>query len=37
MPTLEAMADWFSENFDDLLDAQPVEAVGNKLDSTDML
>ena len=37
MPTLEAMADWFSENFDDLLDAQPVEAVGDKLDSTDML
>ncbi len=37
MPTLEAMADWFSENFDDLLDAQPVEAVGDKIDSTDML
>lgn len=31
MPPIEAMADWFSENFDDLLDVQPADGLGKDL------
>lgn len=37
MPMLDEMADWFSENFDDLLEAKPVETMGESLESQEML
>jgi|SaaInl59LU_5_DNA_1037362.scaffolds.fasta_scaffold17861_2 membrane protein required for colicin V production len=37
MPMLDEMADWFSENFDDLLEAKPVETIGESLESQEML
>ena len=37
MPMIDTMADWFSENFDDLLDAKPVEQMEDSLDSADMI
>jgi len=37
MPMIDTMADWFSENFDDLLDAKPVERVEDSLESAEMI
>lgn len=37
MPLIDTMADWFSENFDDLLEQQPVEAIGETLEQTEMI
>ena len=37
MPIIDTMADWFSENFDDLLEVKPVEHVEDSLESADMI
>jgi len=37
MPMLDTMADWFSENFDDLLEMKPEERLGEALESSEML
>ena len=37
MPALDTMADWFSENFDDLLEMKPDEQLGDVLESSEML
>jgi membrane protein required for colicin V production len=37
IPVLDSMADWFSENFDDLLEMKPVEQMGETLESSEML
>ncbi len=37
MPMLDTMADWFSENFDDLLEMKPDERLGEALESSEML
>lgn len=36
-PLLDTMADWFSENFDDLLETAPVQGVEDRLESADMI
>ena len=37
MPTLDTMADWFSENFDDLLEIEPIQEMGDSIDSGEMI
>lgn len=37
MPMLDTLGDWFSENFDDLLETAPVERVEESLESAEML
>ncbi len=37
MPSIDAMADWFSENFDDLLDVQPAKDLSEQLEASELL
>ncbi len=37
MPPIDAMADWFSENFDDLLDVQPAKNLSEQLEASELL
>ena len=37
VPILEVMADWFSENVDDVLQSNPVETVDATLESQELL
>lgn len=37
MPTIDTMADWFSENFDDLLEMKPIEEMGERIESAEMI
>lgn len=37
MPAIDTLADWLSENFDDLKESKPVEEMGESFESGDML
>lgn len=37
MPTLDRMAEWFSANFDNVLEMEPVEDMGDSIESGEML
>lgn len=36
-PTIDAMADWFSDNFDDVLEAKPTQQLEETIESGEML